>query len=219
MQRYGYKLFFPARIANLALPNRLVRSATWDPSIIHSRRMTDEVLTLYRELATGGVGLIITGGFPVIEGDMLGGGGSVERACSYDDIHIEGIDRLASVVHRSGTGCKVVDQLEAGYLDAAPSDIPSPCARPRDCLRAWPASAPPAALRCTSVPRRQSQSPRSARRRRCCRDDPQSRVRRSTSDARRRRRSRSRCRSSPFDRPASDRPGAASPVRRRHPAC
>jgi 2,4-dienoyl-CoA reductase-like NADH-dependent reductase (Old Yellow Enzyme family) len=126
MQRNDYRLFSTARIANLALPNRLVRSATWDPSIIHSRHMTDEVLDLYRKLATGGVGLIITGGFPVIEQDMLGGGDSVERACSYDDIHIEGIDRLASVVHRSGTSCKIVAQLEAGYLDAGPSAIPSP---------------------------------------------------------------------------------------------
>jgi 2,4-dienoyl-CoA reductase-like NADH-dependent reductase (Old Yellow Enzyme family) len=123
MQRNDYKLFSKARIGNLTLPNRLVRSATWDPSIIHSRRMTDEVLDLYRELATGGVGLIITGGFPVIEQDMLRTEGSGERACSYDDIHIEGIDRLASVVHRSGTGCKIVAQLEAGYLDAAPSDM------------------------------------------------------------------------------------------------
>jgi 2,4-dienoyl-CoA reductase-like NADH-dependent reductase (Old Yellow Enzyme family) len=126
MRRNDYKLFSTARIANLALPNRLVRSATWDPSIIHSRQMTDEVLDLYRELATGGVGLIITGGFPVIEREMLGGGGSGERVCSYDDVHIEGIDRLASVVHRAGTGCKIVAQLETGYLDAAPSDIPSP---------------------------------------------------------------------------------------------
>jgi len=121
MQRNDYTLFSAGKIGSLTLPNRLVRSATWDPSIIHSRQMSDEVLGLYRELALGGVGLIITGGFPVLEQEMLGG-----ETCSYDAVAIEGLDRLADVVHRSGSGCPVVAQLEVSTLGAGPSAIPSP---------------------------------------------------------------------------------------------
>jgi 2,4-dienoyl-CoA reductase-like NADH-dependent reductase (Old Yellow Enzyme family) len=121
MQRNDYTLFSAGKIGDLTLPNRLVRSATWDPSIIHSRRMSDEVLALYREQALGGVGLIITGGFPVLEQEMLG-----SETCSYDAVAIEGLGRLADVVHSAGSGCLVVAQLEVSYLGAGPSAIPSP---------------------------------------------------------------------------------------------
>jgi len=121
MQRNDYTLFSEGKIGDLTISNRLVRSATWDPSIIHSRQMSGEVLDLYRELALGGVGLIITGGFPVLEQEMLG-----EGTCAYDDVAIEGLGRLAEVVHRAGTSCPVVAQLEVSLLGAGPSAIPSP---------------------------------------------------------------------------------------------
>jgi len=47
MRRDDYKIFSEGKIGNLALPNRLVRSATWDPSILGTRKMTGEVLSLY----------------------------------------------------------------------------------------------------------------------------------------------------------------------------
>ena len=122
MRRNEYKLFSAGKIGNLTLPNRLVRSATWDPSIIISRQMSDEVLDLYRELALGGVGMIITGGFPVVEGEML----ARAKAPSYDDLHVDGIERMAAVVHSAGGGCQIVAQLEVGYLGAGPSDVASP---------------------------------------------------------------------------------------------
>jgi 2,4-dienoyl-CoA reductase-like NADH-dependent reductase (Old Yellow Enzyme family) len=126
VERHDYRVFSAGKIGNLTLPNRLVRSATWDPSIIVRRRMTDEVLSLYRELATGGVGMIITGGFPVLEEENPDGEEPGERTCPYDDIHIEGIDRMVDAVHSSGTDCRIVAQLEVGYLGAGPSAIPSP---------------------------------------------------------------------------------------------
>jgi 2,4-dienoyl-CoA reductase-like NADH-dependent reductase (Old Yellow Enzyme family) len=124
--RHDNRIFSAGKIGNLTLPNRLVRSATWDPSIIVRRRMTDEVLSLYRELAIGDVGMIITGGFPVLEEKNPDGEGSGEGTRSYDDVHLEGSDRMVDVVHGSGTGCKIVAQLEVGYLGAGPSAIPSP---------------------------------------------------------------------------------------------
>ena len=69
MRRDHYLIFSPARIGGLTLSNRLVRSATWDPSILQERRMTDEVVSVYRRVAEGGVGLIITGDFSVVNGE------------------------------------------------------------------------------------------------------------------------------------------------------
>ncbi len=65
MNRSHYKIFSEGSIAGLILSNRLIRSATWDPSILSSSQMSEEVLNLYRQLALGGIGAIITGGLPV----------------------------------------------------------------------------------------------------------------------------------------------------------
>ena len=126
MQRHHYEIFSEASLGPLTVPNRLVRSATWDPCILGNRRMTEEVVELYRDLALGGVGLIITGGFPVYEGGLVAGGGEGQRHASYDDLHIEGISRLVEAVHGCGTGCRIVAQLETGVPGAGPSQIPSP---------------------------------------------------------------------------------------------
>ena len=73
MDRSAYKIFAEGIIAGLTVTNRLVRSATWDPSILGSRQMTGDVLNLYRNLALGGVGLIITGAsliYPIAGGQV-----------------------------------------------------------------------------------------------------------------------------------------------------
>jgi hypothetical protein len=77
MKRDHYAIYSEGRIGPLRLPNRLVRSATWDPAILHRRAMTDEVLAVYRALAAGGVGLIISGGLTVYRA----GRGSRLAAC------------------------------------------------------------------------------------------------------------------------------------------
>jgi len=67
MRRDGYKIYSEGQIGAMALKNRLVRSATFgDRNYIEAGRV-DKLLALYRNLAQGGVGLIITGvrrGFP-----------------------------------------------------------------------------------------------------------------------------------------------------------
>lgn len=125
MRRDGYKIFSEARIGNLVLSNRLVRSATWDPSMFAARKVTDEVQNLYGELAAGGVGLIITGGLPVYR-ERLPGEETGKSAFTYADLDIEGIDRLADSAHRSRPDCKIVAQLETGYMRGGPSDTVSP---------------------------------------------------------------------------------------------
>ena len=88
--------------------------------------MSDEVVDLYRELALGGVGLIITGGFPVYEQGLATGDDMGQRQASYDDLRIEGVSRLVEAVRATRTGCRIVAQLEAGVPGAGPSRIPSP---------------------------------------------------------------------------------------------
>jgi 2,4-dienoyl-CoA reductase-like NADH-dependent reductase (Old Yellow Enzyme family) len=134
MTRRQYTIFSKGKIGNLTLPNRLVRSATWDPSILGTRKMSDEVLDLYRRVAQGGVGMIITGDFPVVPDDMYEGEDAGLKTFSYGNIRIEGLGKLTNVVHDSAPGCKIVAQLSRGY-GPGPSQIPSPFLREEELLR------------------------------------------------------------------------------------
>jgi len=91
--------------------------------------MTDEVESLYGEVAAGGVGLIITGDFSVVPKGMLDELKSGHRKMSYADVRIEGFGRLAEKVHTSAPLCKIVAQLSGEYPGVGPSDIPSPFRR------------------------------------------------------------------------------------------
>jgi 2,4-dienoyl-CoA reductase-like NADH-dependent reductase (Old Yellow Enzyme family) len=122
MDRSHYRIFSRGSIAGLTLPNRLVRSATWDPSILTSCQMTEEVLDHYRNLALGGVGLIITGGFPVYrERSPEEDGDKPVRL--YPDLRVNGLEKMAQVVHQARPDCKIVAQIEVSYLNAGPSSI------------------------------------------------------------------------------------------------
>ncbi len=126
MRRDHYKLFSEGRIGPLTLPNRLVRSATWDPSILRARKMRDDVLDLYRRVAAGGIGLIITGDFSAIPDGLLDEDPPRPGAFAYEDVRIEGYDRLVEMVHAVAPRCKIVAQLSADYPGVRPSDVPSP---------------------------------------------------------------------------------------------
>jgi 2,4-dienoyl-CoA reductase-like NADH-dependent reductase (Old Yellow Enzyme family) len=126
MQRKSYKIFSQGKIGKLTLPNRLVRSATWDPWILYDRKMKDEVVNLYDEVAAGGVGLIITGDFSVIPKGIFKGENINDIPISYEQMNIEGFDRLADVVHKKSPKCKIFAQLSSGYQNYAPSNVPSP---------------------------------------------------------------------------------------------
>jgi len=125
-RRDHYKLFSEGRIGPLTLPNRLVRSATWDPAILQARRMTDGVLDIYRRVAAGGIGLIITGDSSVIPHGLLDEDPPQPAAFAYEDVRIEGYDRLVETVHTTAPGCKIVAQLSVDYPGFGPSDVPSP---------------------------------------------------------------------------------------------
>jgi 2,4-dienoyl-CoA reductase-like NADH-dependent reductase (Old Yellow Enzyme family) len=129
VQRNHYKVFSEGKIGSLTLSNRLVRSATWDPSILYSRRMNEQVESLYGKVAAGGVGLIITGDFSVVPEGMLDELESDRQKMSYADVRMEGFGRLAEKVHTSAPLCKIVAQLSGEYPGVGASDIPSPFRR------------------------------------------------------------------------------------------
>ena len=54
-------IFTPWQIKDLTIPNRLVRSATWEGFADDDGAPTHELINALADLAEGGVGLVITG--------------------------------------------------------------------------------------------------------------------------------------------------------------
>jgi len=123
--RSHYTIFSEGSIAGLTIPNRLIRSATWDPTILTSRQMTEDVLNLYHNLALGGVGAIITGGFPVYR-ERFPEEDSARSVRLYEELRVNGLEAMAETIHQAQPECKVFAQLEVGHLYAGPSSIPTP---------------------------------------------------------------------------------------------
>lgn len=107
VRRDGYKVFAQGNIANLSLKNRLVRSATYEAAMTEEGKATEGMLTLYKDLAEGGVGMIIT----CIMAVMPEGRSVQKQTFIWDDSFIDEIAGIADVVHGSGNGCKIMAQL------------------------------------------------------------------------------------------------------------
>jgi len=91
-------LFEETRINGLALDNRLVRSATWEGMCDEKGGPTPQLTELYRELARGGVGLIITGfAFVSADGKPLTGAMGL-----HDDAFRKEFRDLTRAVHEEG---------------------------------------------------------------------------------------------------------------------
>jgi 2,4-dienoyl-CoA reductase-like NADH-dependent reductase (Old Yellow Enzyme family) len=102
----GRRIFSKGRIGKLDLDNRLVRSATAENAWRESE-MTEEGISLYRGLAAGGVGLIITGYMGITQE----GRASDSMTLISEDRFVPGLRRIARVVHETSTECKVIAQL------------------------------------------------------------------------------------------------------------
>ena len=88
-------LFESCRIGNLQLSNRFLRSATWDATADVSGSVTDNSVALYRELARGEIGLIISGyAFVSDHGKANPGQYGV-----HTNEMIPGLRRLADTIH------------------------------------------------------------------------------------------------------------------------
>ncbi|MBM3792382.1 MAG: NADH:flavin oxidoreductase [Acidobacteria bacterium] len=125
-------LFSEGRIGSLSLKNRLVRSATAE-NAWRDNEISEEGIELYRNLAEGGVGLIITGYMAV----MHAGRSSDLQTRIDDDRFIEKLRRIPAAVHGAVTGCKVVAQIAHTGMQAqvtepvGPTETPWPGARAR----------------------------------------------------------------------------------------
>ncbi len=111
-------IFTPAKIGTLEIPNRLLRSATAE------RMASDEdgrplpgLVAFYRELASGGVGLIISGHMYVHPSGKC----HPEMTGIYSDDLILDLARLAQAVH--GQGGKVAAQINHGGMQCAKESV------------------------------------------------------------------------------------------------
>ena len=106
-------LFEPAGIAGLALKNRFVRSATAEAMATDDGRPTGQLGELYRELARGGVGLIITSGANIETWPKPPSSIGVRAPLSiHHDSHIGDWQKIIDDVHAEGA--KIAMQI--GYL-------------------------------------------------------------------------------------------------------
>jgi 2,4-dienoyl-CoA reductase-like NADH-dependent reductase (Old Yellow Enzyme family) len=123
-------IFDTTTINGLEIRNRLVRSATWEGLADRDGGVTERLVRVYRELADGGVGLIITG-YMAVRAD---GRQSLTQLLVDDDDTIPGLARVADAVHEGGG--KVVAQIvhcggqatreATGQRPVAPSEVASP---------------------------------------------------------------------------------------------
>jgi len=101
------KVFSPKEIGGVLIKNRFVRSATYEAMASEAGEVTDKLVELYKALAEGGVGLIITG-YAYVQ--QTGKGALHMTGIDSDDL-IPGLRRIADTVHKYGNGCKVAVQL------------------------------------------------------------------------------------------------------------
>ncbi len=90
-------LFTPAKIGYLEIPNRFVRSATYDAGADNGS-VSDWQVELYSALAKGRIGLVISGVFNVRVGRAVPGLNSLT-----EDRFVPGLKKLADAVHANGS--------------------------------------------------------------------------------------------------------------------
>ncbi len=109
------KLFEPFQLGALELPNRIVRSATYEKMADEDGFVTDQLVGMYEDLVRGGSGLIITGNALV----HTTGRSVPQQICIHNDFYIKKLKVLADAVHAFGG--KTVLQLSHGGRQSFPS--------------------------------------------------------------------------------------------------
>ncbi|HOU14772.1 MAG TPA: NADH:flavin oxidoreductase [Anaerolineae bacterium] len=110
-------LFTPGTFGTLTLANRLVRSATAERMADDEGRPRPELARLYRDLARGGVGLIITGHMYVHPAGRC----HLGMTGIYDDALIPGLAALVDAVHCEGG--KIAVQINHGGMQCARESV------------------------------------------------------------------------------------------------
>ena len=101
-------LFDKTNIKGMKMKNRFIKAAVWEELASEDGHMTDDLFEIYRELAEGGIGTILTGYSYVTENEhpnprMMG---------IYDDSFIEEYRKLTDMVHQNGAN--IVMQIVYG---------------------------------------------------------------------------------------------------------
>lgn len=120
-------LFEKTAINGMTLNNRFVRSATWEGMCDKDGRPTPRLASCYRDLASGGVGLIITGyAFVRPDGKQLPGKMGIhsdefapEMRALIEAVHSEGGKICIQLVHAGGQ----TTTKTAGRRPLAPSSV------------------------------------------------------------------------------------------------
>ncbi len=117
-------LFKPGNIGQMELKNRFVRSATAESAADEKGFITDRFFHIYRALAEGGVGLIITGHAYVQPNGKAGPG----QTGVYKDDLVPGLRQLASEVHNGSPDCRIAVQISHAGRQVARSVANDPVA-------------------------------------------------------------------------------------------
>ncbi len=113
--------FEPGTINTMTLPNRFIRSATWEGMAGDDGSMTAELIQTLVDLAKGGIGLIISGHIYILSV----GQASPRQLGIYKDELVDGLTKMTDAVH--GAGGKIVAQLaHAGHFALESAKGPAP---------------------------------------------------------------------------------------------
>jgi 2,4-dienoyl-CoA reductase-like NADH-dependent reductase (Old Yellow Enzyme family) len=124
-------MFTPGKLGTLRLDNRLIRSAVWMAMADESGFVTNPLVDCVRELAEGGVGLIILG-YSYVQPN---GRQKSTQTAIHGDEHIPGLRTLTDAVHGAGgriavqlvhAGPQTDSETIGGETPVAPSAVDSP---------------------------------------------------------------------------------------------
>jgi 2,4-dienoyl-CoA reductase-like NADH-dependent reductase (Old Yellow Enzyme family) len=121
-------LFEQTKLGNISVPNRFVRSATWENLPTKEGYMTEELYKVYETLAKSDIGLIITGYANVVEEEQPNAG----MMGIYNDYFIDQYKKLTDIIHSNGS--TIIMQIAYGgtkttynvgeRIILAPSEVP-----------------------------------------------------------------------------------------------
>jgi len=92
------ELFDVTSLASMTLPNRFMRSATWEGMAGEDGSVTPQLTRTMADLAKGGVGLIISGHASVSPEGQAG----QKQLGVYSDALVPGLAAMAKAVHDAG---------------------------------------------------------------------------------------------------------------------
>ena len=112
-------LFTSSKIGSIRIKNRFVRSSTSESMADAVGRITEDYISLYRTLARGGAGLILTGHIFVHPRGQF----ALRQAGIHDDVLVSSLKRFTDLVHQDG-GTIFAELGHAGSQTKVASVVP-----------------------------------------------------------------------------------------------